>query len=111
MRMKADRKVDLPERKDGGITAQLALLAEAAGQYTTGGVPGLGGLVMAPKIAGIAKHKFIDLPLAMKKNERLTDLMTATGSDRDELIKMLEASLPQAKLTSGQKLQLMIGKP
>lgn len=106
MRMKANSKVDLPEKKDNSTVAQLALLAEAAGEYTTG-APGAGALVVAPKILGMAKHKFVDLPLARAKNNRLTDLLTSTGDDREELIKMLENSLPKAKLTLSQRAKLL----
>lgn len=106
MRMKANSKVDLPERKDGGVTAQLAILAEAAG-----GIPGAGAAVMAPKVLGWAKHKYVDLPLAKAKNEKLTDLLTSTGENRAALIQMLEASLPQPKLSLGQKTRLLTGNP
>lgn len=107
MRTKAHSKVDLPEREAGGVTAQLALLAEAAGTYVTGGVSGFGAAVMAPKIIGAAKHKYMDLPLGKAKNNRLTDLLTSTGDDRDAVIQMLEASLPQAKLSLSQRAKLL----
>jgi hypothetical protein len=108
MRTKADSKVDLPERKESGLTTGLAGAVEAAGMLSTG-YPGASAAVLVPKAAGWMKHKFVDLPLAMKKNDKLTDLLTATGEDRDALIQLLEASLPRAKLSIGQKARLAIG--
>lgn len=110
MRTKANSKIDLPEKKDSGTVAQLALLAEAAGEYTSG-IPGAGALIAGPRLLGAAKHKFLDLPLAKAKNNRLTDLMTSTGDDRDTLIQMLESSLPQPKLSLSQRAKLLTGKP
>lgn len=116
MRTKSNSKIfdqtEEAKKKNTSTTAQLALLAEAAGEYISGGaVPGLGALVMAPKAISFAKTKFIDTPLGHAKNNRLTDLLTSTGEDRNALIQMLESNLPQAKLSLSQKAKLLTGKP
>lgn len=115
MRNKSNSNVTDPnEIKFKGLheMALPAAIAEAASVAGLGNYPGVA--TMALTGGSIAKRLTFDKGVrqyARAKNDRLTDLLTATGSERDELIKMLEASLPQAKLTSGQKLRLMIGNP
>lgn len=95
MRMKANNKIDLPEKKAFGASLPNWALMETLS--TISGAPGVGtalnlGLNTASKGLNIAQRS-----LAMKKNNVLTDLLTAKGQTRENLIKELEKALPQSK--------------
>ncbi len=109
MRMKADSRVDLPvEKPPSGVLPVMAAAAEGLA-YMSGGLPGIGAsAVVGQRIASKVKHNFVDLPLAKAKNERITDLLTATGEDREQLIKILESRIPKANLSIGSKARLAL---
>lgn len=114
MRMKANAKVDLPEEKPAGLGTLLAPVAEIA-SISAGGYPGVAtGALLAAKYGSKAKFKYMDLPIALRKNEKMTDLLTATGKDKDELINILTQHLPKPKpslLQHVQNLALPILRP
>lgn len=104
MRMKADSRVDLPVRGGSSITTLAAPVMELAALTTTG-IPALGsGLVLGAKGLGALKFK-ADTALAKSRNIKITDYLTATGEDRDALIKILESHLPQPKQSLLQRTQ------
>ncbi len=103
MRIKADQRVDLPVQKGTGLGAIVAPLAELAGASMTG-YPGASGVVLAAQLGSKLKFKASE-KLAKNRNTAITDLLTATGPERDELIKILESHLPQPKQSIMQRAQ------
>lgn len=102
MRMKADARVDLPTKKESSLLPLIAGGAEVLG--SSQGLPGIGaGLVIGSNLANKARFNYATLPLAKARNERITDLLTATGEKRDELIRILESHLPQPKQSMLQR--------
>jgi hypothetical protein len=110
MRMKADKRVDLPVEKPAGLGPFLAPAAEIAVSGMSG-IPGAGIAVLGAQLANKGKYKYVDLPLAEKKNERITDLLTATGPKRDELIKILESHVPKPKQSMLRNFALPVLPP
>lgn len=94
MRTKADSRVDLPTAKGIGFHTALPVAAEVAGQFISGmpvaGLAGYYSLLGAQKALDKSRLK-----IAKSKNDRMTDLITATGEGREEVIKMLESHLPK----------------
>jgi len=108
MRMKADSRVDLPTRKEGSIGALGAPILEMANMATSG-IPGLGAATyLGAKGLSAAKFKYADLPLARARNEKISDLLTATGEDRNELIRILESHIQQPKLSLANRARLAL---
>lgn len=109
MRMKADSRVDLPVRKEGSIGVLGAPILELANMASGSGVPGLGAAAyLGAKGASAAKFKYVDLPLAKVRNSKITDLLTATGEDRADLIRILESHIQQPKLSLANKARLAL---
>lgn len=109
-RMKADSRIDLPEKKSfghGGASLLPLPILEAA-SYSMGGPP---LLTSATVLGGMALKKGANVAqrsLAKSKNSVLTELMTSTGPKREALMKELENYIPRAKLSIGQKARLAL---
>ncbi len=109
MRMKSDSRIDLPEQKKLGLPTLISIAAEIGGNLSAG-VPGLGPATFAGLTgANYAKNK-VARSLHMQKNNELTNLITASGADRDNLISGLESVLktPKLSLINGAKLSLPV---
>lgn len=107
MRMKADSRVDLPVERGSGLGAIVAPIAELAVASATG-YPGASGVVLASQLGSKLKHK-ASTSLAKRRNVAVTDLLTAVGEDRAELIRILESHIPQApKLSLANRLKLSL---
>jgi hypothetical protein len=89
--LKAGNAVEVRERKaSSGLGLLPAAMGEAASAMA-GGVPGVAtGLVLAGKGAGYAKDK-LGIASDKRRNQHITNILTAEGAQRDEVIKALEA--------------------
>lgn len=109
MRTKADSRVDLPVKKDNSVGVLGAGISELANMAAGSGVPGLGtAAYLGAKGISAAKFKYADLPLAKARNSKITDLLTATGEDRADLIRILESHIQQPKLSLANKARLAL---
>ncbi len=104
MRMKSDKRVDLPTPTPHGQLALPAALGEIMAA-TQGGPPGIATAGVLALKGGYKLSDMVKLKLAKSRNERLTDLLTATGPDRDELIKTLSQYIPGPKSSLLQRAQ------
>ncbi len=78
------------------MPAALAILSEIGGQLTAG-VPGAGPIVYgATRAGGAIKHR-LQTRLAKATNIQYSNLVTATGKAREELIRGLEDRLTGPK--------------
>lgn len=113
MRGKADSRV--AERTDAGLESSslLPYIAEGVAAYSTG-MPGIGAA--AYTAANLGKKRIIN-PIINKsgdaKNLELARLASATGPEKDELIKQLSALVTPVKpsLLSRAKLALPVANP
>lgn len=110
MRMKADSRVDLPVERPAGLGPFLAPAAEIAVSGLTG-MPGASIAVVGAQLANKGAYKYGKLPLAKKRNENITDLLTATGEDRAQLIKILESYVPGQKQSMLRNFALPVLPP
>lgn len=113
MRLKSDARVS--ERTDAGLEGNslLPYIAEGISAYSTG-LPGIGAAGYTA--ANLAKKHVINPILnraADAKNMELARLASATGPEKDELIKQLSALVTPVKPTmlSRAKLMLPVGNP
>lgn len=109
-RLTSKEQFKLPEKKDNGVSSLVklgtAVAAEAGNLYSGSSIPGLGlATVGALNVAGKAKHRFVDMPMAMKKNSDYVNMLTSTGADRDQVIQILKQFLPQPKQSLLQNVQ------
>lgn len=95
MRLKVNSNIDLPVEKSlNPLGYAIGAIGEVAS--TAAGYPGIGAAIMAGNAARDITH-LGKVKLARMKNEHLTDLLTATGEARQNLIDALQARIPQAK--------------
>jgi hypothetical protein len=106
MRLKANSKVDLPEKKPIGLGTFLPAAFEGIG-LVTNGVTTLRTITV---LATVVAKRFADrrqLALAKRTNVKMTDLLTATGSgpQRQELIDALKNAVQSpSELTTRQSI-------
>jgi len=113
MRLKADSRV--AERTDAGLenNSLLPYIAEGISAYSTG-LPGIGAAGYTA--ANFAKKHFVNPIINSRvdaKNMELARLASATGPEKDELIKQLSALVTPVKPTmlSRAKLMLPVANP
>ena len=96
MRLASDEAVKIPEKVPFGKSILPVAAAEIGTTFLTG-QPFLGSsaylaAASAKKLANVGIRK-----LATERNKKITDYLTATGSDRDELINKLRDVVSQPK--------------
>jgi hypothetical protein len=96
MRLKADTKVDLPVEKSIGLGAFLPAALEGITLGTTG-LPTIGTSIGVAALAGRKLAYKSSLALAKRTNTAQTNLLTATGPDRQELIDALKKAVSPPK--------------
>lgn len=105
----ADATKVRPDYSPGFTKHILPIVLEVGGSYLSGG-----SLPMAGVVAGVgynaARSKLTKMGQSrdMATNEEIAKLASATGPARDELIKALQAAVPQPKLSLKQKSQLFL---
>lgn len=104
MRMKGSKAIELPEKTEFGKFALPAAIGEIA-MVVGGAHPGIAsGAVLGLKGLSTAKD-WVKLKLAESRNKQLTNMLTATGNDREELINILSQHLPKAKQSILERAQ------
>lgn len=108
MREKADSRI--PQKVTEGLekNSLIPYAAEALGILSTG-YPSIGAA--GYMVANAAKKRIVN-PLINRgvdaQKNAMTDLLTSTGPERDELIRILESHLPQPKLSIANRARLAL---
>jgi len=105
MRMKGSKAIELPVKKEVGFGTLPTVAVGEIAAILAGGHPGIvaGGLL---GLKGISKGKdWVKLKLAEGRNKQLTNLLTSTGADREELINILSQHLPSPKRSILERAQ------
>jgi bacterioferritin (cytochrome b1) len=113
-REEANQAVELPKNKPFGQKILPGAVAEAVTipmmQMSTG-VP-LPGVGVGAFLAGAGINKLANktqIKLAEKRNKEIVDILTATGENRDTLIKALESYLPNHMPKTQKAIQTIKG--
>lgn len=101
MRLKANKSVDLPVKQEGKLGTLLPVAGEIL-SGVAGGIPGVATAAYGINKLGSHYLHASKVGIAKKKNEVMSNLLTATGPERDALINILSnhigTSQPKSRL-------------
>lgn len=97
MRLAGDSRIAVPDKQSLSQGAQLGLPAYEGVGFLTTGTPGAGSALYGATAVGRKAKNMVERKLAMTKNDRLVDMMTAKGAKREELMQMLSDAIYKPK--------------